>query len=225
MHFKSALIIYALYFVTSAWSVGLNSDQLIELKTLVRNYKKSNRVDKIGFAKDVEKTLGMKWENAESMFEYNSNDPDLHCLLKTLANMDKSSDKTEVKILDFQEVNFLLDNFNAVSRSRRQQRFRTRQQLFQVFYFWRGMNRALSGKLRELESGRRANYVVNAVECLWFMLEIKKAVCANGFMSLDSGDKSTMKEFHGKTKVNFLDFVKRTLVHDKHKQDPQSPKL
>ncbi|XP_050438919.1 endothelin-converting enzyme homolog isoform X2 [Adelges cooleyi] len=42
------------------------------------------------------------------------------------------------------------------------------------------MNRALSGKLGELESDRGTNYVVNAVECLWFMLEIKKAMNTYG---------------------------------------------
>ncbi|XP_050441023.1 uncharacterized protein LOC126845980 [Adelges cooleyi] len=128
-----------------------------------------------------------------------------------------NAERYQVEILESQEVNFLLDKFIALYKLHKQSGYLTLQQLLEIFMSWKEKNSALNEKLKELKSDRGAGYAINSVEFLLIMLEIKEAVCANsyGLISLDSGGKedlnSTMKEFNGKTRVSFADFMKRIL--------------
>ncbi|XP_050444054.1 uncharacterized protein LOC126847720 [Adelges cooleyi] len=178
MHFKSALIVCAVYFLTSAWSIELNSDQLEELKKLYENCKKTtNGISKDEIAHVVKETFGIEWENLQTNFEYHSNLPDsvnLINLLWALAATDNQTiDKVKVNALISNEVSIFLEEFVAEAELHKQRGYINLQQLSEVFEHWKMVNDALNAKRKVLKTENPDDYVMNAVEFLLLMIEIK----------------------------------------------------
>ncbi|XP_050422370.1 uncharacterized protein LOC126834474 [Adelges cooleyi] len=192
MHFKSALIVCVVYFLTSARSGGLNSDQLKELDKLFAIQKEvTGGISEKEIAQIVEKTSGMEWKNLGIMFKYNSNKRDFtnfQDLLEKLADIDKTSDTTEVETLKSFEVNFLLDKFMELYEFNKQPGYLTVQQLLKVFDYWRKQNNFLKELFKELEYKKGVGCEINAVEFLLIWLEIKTEVCANNDCLVSFGE-------------------------------------
>ncbi|XP_050431052.1 uncharacterized protein LOC126839685 isoform X3 [Adelges cooleyi] len=75
MHFKCALIFCALYLLTSAWSTGLNSDQLELLQDLYKPYKlTSHEVSVETIRQVVENTFKMEYSTIEFIFSSDESD-------------------------------------------------------------------------------------------------------------------------------------------------------
>ncbi|XP_050444100.1 uncharacterized protein LOC126847748 [Adelges cooleyi] len=180
MHFKSALIVCVVYFLTSAWSVGLNSDQLIELNKLFGNHKKcTHGVDEEDVSKVVREFFGIKWKRPEINFAFYPNEPDsinLSNLLRVLAEKDKRSDNIKAKIHKYFDVNFFLDEFITVCESYDQPGYLNLQQLSEVFSYWETITVRLNEKIKELKiaiGGNAHRHLINAADFLLIMLEIK----------------------------------------------------
>ncbi|XP_050444093.1 uncharacterized protein LOC126847744 [Adelges cooleyi] len=178
MHFKSALIVCVVYFLASAWSLGLNSDQLVELNKLFENHKKcTHGIDEEDMRLIVE-SFGNIWENYQDNFGFYPNEPDsinLSELLKALSQKEKNSDKTEVNTLTSFEVNFYLDELLDVADSHDQTGYLTLPQLPEVFEYWKTINVRLTEKSKELEIKKGDRHLINAADFLLIMLEIKPA--------------------------------------------------
>ncbi|XP_050434888.1 uncharacterized protein LOC126842072 [Adelges cooleyi] len=178
MHFKSALIVCAVYYLTSAWSIGLNSDQLQLLNKQFENYKKAkNGISEEQIAQFVYETFGMKWDDPSIIYGYDSDEYDstnLFYLLRALAEHDnKSSDKFKGNRLTPFEVDFFLEEFVTCIGSYEQPRYLALQELSKAFQYWKTMNDALNAKLEKLKSEKGDDYVLHAGEFLLIMLEIK----------------------------------------------------
>ncbi|XP_050421636.1 uncharacterized protein LOC126834045 [Adelges cooleyi] len=177
MHFKNAIIVCAVYFLTSAWSIGLNSDQLIQAnKRFETDNKCKNGICEEEFKKFVTEYFGIAWKRPQHL-GYNSTDSDCMnvCrLLKKLATKDKSSDKLKDKILTPLEVKLYVDEFMKVARSHEQPGYLTLRQLSEVFNYWKPMNDTLKQKSEHLKSGKGEGYVLYVAEFLLIMLDIKQ---------------------------------------------------
>ncbi|XP_050434936.1 uncharacterized protein LOC126842099 [Adelges cooleyi] len=172
MHFKSTLFVSMMLFLTSTWSTGLDSVQLIRLHELFENHSTStNGVDEEQIAQVVKEYFGLEWKDTEKMFNYNKDESDslnLNNLLLTLAKKgEKSSDK--VKKLTFSDVSFYLEEFEECNELG----YLNLQQLSKVFTNWKTVNDALNAKSEELKNEKGEDHKIIATEFLLIMIEIK----------------------------------------------------
>ncbi|XP_050444071.1 uncharacterized protein LOC126847733 [Adelges cooleyi] len=178
MHFKCALVFCALYFLTSAWSTGLNSYQLETLQNLYKPYKTTrNGVKEETIRPVVENIFGMEWEDPDSEFGFYLDESDsmhLFNLLRMMAfNEIKHTDQIQVKKLTLSEVQFYLDEFEKRFEFYKQDGYLNLQQLSQVFVNWKTVNDALNERKKQLEIENKKDYVMNAADFLLTIIEIK----------------------------------------------------
>ncbi|XP_050444061.1 uncharacterized protein LOC126847724 [Adelges cooleyi] len=198
MHIKIAFTVCVVYFLTSTWSMGLNSVQLKQFKKYFENHKKcTGGVSEEEIEQVVKESFGIEWKQSDIYFGYSSDEPDsmnLFYLLGALAEKDnkipdniisetcvkeigiKSSDNIIIdkgEILTPFEVYFYLDEFIACAMSHRQPGYLTLQQLSKVFKYWTTINSRLNAKSKELEIEKGVRYVINTADFLLIMLEIK----------------------------------------------------
>ncbi|XP_050431051.1 uncharacterized protein LOC126839685 isoform X2 [Adelges cooleyi] len=157
MHFKCALIFCALYLLTSAWSTGLNSDQLELLQDLYKPYKlTSHEVSVETIRQVVENTFKMEYSTIEFIFSSDESDSmNLFYLLWIVVD-------NEVKRTDKIKKHFKLHN---------QKGYIYLQQLSAVFNYWPTINHAFNKKFKNLETDEYT--VMNAVDFLLTMMDIK----------------------------------------------------
>ncbi|XP_050422200.1 uncharacterized protein LOC126834371 [Adelges cooleyi] len=135
MHFKSAVIVCAVYFFTSAWSSGLSRNQIEELIELYNNHENQNNIPKI--TNLMTNFFGIK--NHEEVFTYNKNEAkyaNFKNLLIALAYKDKTSDNFMDSMLTPFEAEFYLKEFILHSeyyKFQPQEGYLTRQQISVVF--------------------------------------------------------------------------------------------
>ncbi|XP_050444063.1 uncharacterized protein LOC126847725 isoform X2 [Adelges cooleyi] len=192
MHIRIALTVCVVYFLTSTWSMGLNSVQLKQFKNHYENHKMcTGGVSEEEIEQVVKETFGIEWKKSDIYFRYGSDEPDsmnLFYLLGALAEKNKIPDQDdkekdnkipdsiiidEGEILTPLEVYFYLDEFIACAMSHRQPGYLTLQQLSKVFKYWTTINSRLNAKSKELEIEKGVRYVINSADFLLIMLEIK----------------------------------------------------
>ncbi|XP_050444108.1 uncharacterized protein LOC126847755 [Adelges cooleyi] len=185
MHFKSTLIVCAVYFLSSAWSNGLTGDQLTRLSEVFKDYKITiDQVDQKKLGQIIEESFGIRYDEPES-FGYTLGQPDSMNLVNLLRNLpyrlnacsyNIDSDNTfQVKRLRTIDVTVFLDEFVQHIISNDQPGYLTFEQLSKLFKDWKTFNKALNAKIKELKLKNDVNYVMNAVDFLLMMMEIKPA--------------------------------------------------
>ncbi|XP_050434990.1 uncharacterized protein LOC126842143 [Adelges cooleyi] len=223
MHnFKIALTVCVVCFITSAWSVGLNSDQLNRLNNLFENHKTSTGgVSEKQIAGVVKETFGIEWEQILDDFSYVSDEPDstnLYFLLTTLAQQEnKKSDDIEVKWLTPFEVDFFLKEFDTCVESHDQPEYLTLEQLSETFKYWKTIHFALDQKFKKLKTGngdnsKQDNHIVNAAEFLLIMLEMKPD--GRGLTLAQIGKFADLYETHKRAAVGINPFASRKVFEE-----------
>ncbi|XP_050431231.1 uncharacterized protein LOC126839855 [Adelges cooleyi] len=177
MHFKSALIVCAVSFLTSAWSAGLDREQLESLAKLFEGPKNGKHlVNEKQIAQFVHESFGMNYNNHDTFYEHESNEFDsliLQYLLIPLAEYNKKgSDKNQGKRLTPYEVRFFLEQFSLLTQINSQPGYLTLKQLSKAEYL-KTMNDAFNAKLEQLIAEKGDEHVMNAVDFLLVILEIK----------------------------------------------------
>ncbi|XP_050431602.1 uncharacterized protein LOC126840136 [Adelges cooleyi] len=154
MHFKNALTVCAVYILTSAWSIELDSAQLIKLNKLFEDHKMStNEISEKTIAKVVEKTFRTEWKPLLVDFEYEKNQFDstnLYNLLRALGqgNIKNSKDIKADGLTPF-ELDFFLEEFDTCLESYEHPKYINFQQLSESFKYWKTMKDALNRKIDE----------------------------------------------------------------------------
>ncbi|XP_050422227.1 uncharacterized protein LOC126834388 [Adelges cooleyi] len=127
MHFKSAVILCALYFITSAWSIGLNSEQLC---VIIKLYENHNITEK-NITQLTKEFFGIR--EPKELFDCDSNGTnsvDLKKWLLKLAYKDKkTNDSFETQMLTPFEVEFFLSVFTEHANGSNQDGCLSLQQL------------------------------------------------------------------------------------------------
>ncbi|XP_050435496.1 uncharacterized protein LOC126842527 [Adelges cooleyi] len=170
MHFKSAVILFALYFVTAAQSVALNEIQLDEIRLLFRTYE--NGIYNI--SKDdivsMGESIGM---NNISDFVYKqgvANAIQLLDLLVFLANNDKKTDDIKKSSLLPYEVKFYVDLFSKKDREGNKDGLLGYDEVMEVI------------DALDLENWTSFDYSKSALQCLKNGFEINKKINASDFL-------------------------------------------
>ncbi|XP_050421920.1 uncharacterized protein LOC126834196 isoform X2 [Adelges cooleyi] len=190
MHFKSAVILCALYLITSAWSFGLNSEQLTEIIRLYENHKmSSSEITAETITKFKKEFFGI--QEPEKIIPCDSspklpteptamteddtctdeaNAVDLKKLLLTLAYEDKKThDSFKTQMLTYFEVEFFLRVFTEHAMSSDQNGCIGVQQLPELL-------KDLKLKKTEIENiveKHKVKFVINEADFLLIMLETK----------------------------------------------------
>ncbi|XP_050421136.1 uncharacterized protein LOC126833694 [Adelges cooleyi] len=128
MHFKSSVILCALYLLTSAWSIGLNSKQLWVITKLYKNHKVTEK----NITQLMKEFFGI--QEPKTPFDCDSNEAnsvDLKKLLLALAYKDKKTHNRyyENQTLTPFEVEFFLSVFTEHANSSDQDGYLSLQQL------------------------------------------------------------------------------------------------
>ncbi|XP_050440962.1 protein PFC0760c-like [Adelges cooleyi] len=116
MHFKSAVILCALYFVTVTQSIGLSRMQINDIIDVFGNYKYCENELPMEKVLEITKILGLKDMSAFEFKKDMNNNQTLQDLLVFLANNDKKSDDWMFRILTSFEVQLLVSLFEAQDR-------------------------------------------------------------------------------------------------------------
>ncbi|XP_050421148.1 uncharacterized protein LOC126833704 [Adelges cooleyi] len=177
MHFKSAVIVCALYLLTSAWSIGLNSTQLSEIINLYESHKMSaSPITSQNITKLLKESFGI--QKPEELFDCDSNGVyyvDLKELLLTLAYEDKKKhDSFETKMLTSFEVEFFLSLFIEHVNITDQNGYSGPEQLPSVLKDLKLNNTEIENIIEKLKDKKKTvQFVINEADFLLTMLETK----------------------------------------------------
>ncbi|XP_050424275.1 uncharacterized protein LOC126835619 [Adelges cooleyi] len=197
MHFKTAVILCALYLLTSARSIGLNSTQLCEIIDLYENHKMSaGRIAEEKITQLMENFFGI--QESKKLFDRDSNGNnavDLKMLLLTLAYKDKKThDCFQTQMLTPFEVEFFLSVFTEHANSSNQDGRLSLQQLPGVLEDFKLDDTEIDKVVKKLKVDKKkrifskagytmskflnlnsikAQFVINEADFLLIMLEIK----------------------------------------------------
>ncbi|XP_050424263.1 uncharacterized protein LOC126835611 [Adelges cooleyi] len=166
MHFKSAVILCALYLLTSAWSIGLNSKQLIEIIRLYDNHTMSaSKITKNNITQLMKEFFEI--QEPEELFDCDSNggiDVDLNKLLLTLAYNDKiTHDCFKTQMLTSFEVEFFLRVFTEHAISPDQDGYISLQQLPGVLKYLKVDDTEIQKVVENLKVKQKNNNFLKAV--------------------------------------------------------------
>ncbi|XP_050440152.1 uncharacterized protein LOC126845533 [Adelges cooleyi] len=193
MYFKSAVSVFAVYFLTSVWSIGLNSVQLKLLNTLYKN--SPTGITDNDSTQFVKQYFGI--EPATNIFR---NDPILtnlvnlnYALRWLVINDNLNSDQVKNKKLNPFEVDYYLDVFFTHAVTHQHPGLFTVDELSGVDKTL-GLLAIQEEISKELEINKDEIYFMNAIEFLLVMLYIKPK--GNG-LTLEQLEKFVkLYEFH-----------------------------
>ncbi|XP_050421162.1 uncharacterized protein LOC126833709 [Adelges cooleyi] len=171
MHVKSAVILCAFYFLTSAWSIGLNSSQLKQIINLYESHKMpASRITSQNITKLLKESFGI--QKPEELFDCDSN---LKELLLTLAYEDKKKhDSFETQMLTPFEVEFFLSVFVEHVNITDQDGCLGPEQLPGVLKDLKLENTEIENIVEKLKDKKETvQFVINEADFLLTMLKIK----------------------------------------------------
>ncbi|XP_050425070.1 uncharacterized protein LOC126836087 [Adelges cooleyi] len=135
MHFKSAVILCAVIFFSSARSTGLNRGQIVRCMKLYAKQITQTAIFAANITNIMKNQFGIEYP--KHVFEYKPNEPvyvNLKNLFLALAYEDKKiSDSFEVVMLTPFEVHYFLNVFISHPKHNNQEGYLTGHQLFYVF--------------------------------------------------------------------------------------------
>ncbi|XP_050444492.1 uncharacterized protein LOC126848034 [Adelges cooleyi] len=135
MHFKSAVILCAVNFISSVWSTGLNKDQ-IEICIRMSDPSNPGILHYIRIIKDLMKS-GFGIEKPEEIFQHDPRDYYCHTFKRAflaLAYSDnKTSDSFGVPMLTTFEIEYYINKFHEHLQLNGQYSFLSKEQLLDLF--------------------------------------------------------------------------------------------